>query len=232
MASFEIIKYNDVELISVHRTNAGEKRKALQKEATKLEREAQILKKISRMSTEAKIRQDEADRLNADAGALKRDARLEDLHVWKMEKIKTSKKGSKKYAYWMATWREGGKTRNVYLGSSRKMDAQAALKKARGKEGGGIGAKGEIIEEYFRPGRRTILPFFELTSYLALHETTQAAAIRQNPMVISIFEWESQVDRAAHTHEAEGSRAGRCAMRACKGGQDIDRTPRNAGIKS
>jgi hypothetical protein len=38
---------------------------------------------------------------------------------------------AKKYGYWMATWREGGKTRNVHLGSSRKMDAEAALQKAR-----------------------------------------------------------------------------------------------------
>jgi hypothetical protein len=33
--------------------------------------------------------------------------------------------------YWMASWREGGKTRNVHLGSARRMDAEAALQKAR-----------------------------------------------------------------------------------------------------
>jgi len=59
-----------------------------------LEREARILKKISRMRSEAKIRQNEADKLNAEAEALKRDAKLEDLHLWQMQKIKTSKKGS------------------------------------------------------------------------------------------------------------------------------------------
>jgi hypothetical protein len=48
-----------------------------------------------------------------------------------MKKIKTTKKGSKKYTYWMATWRESGKTRNVHLGSCAKMDAEAALQKAR-----------------------------------------------------------------------------------------------------
>jgi len=83
----------------MHRTNAGEKRKALQREAVDLEREARILKKISRMSSDAKIRQAEADKLNAEAEALKRDAMLEDLHIWQMEKTKTSKKGSRKYAY-------------------------------------------------------------------------------------------------------------------------------------
>jgi hypothetical protein len=31
----------------------------------------------------------------------------------------------------MASWREGGKTRNVHLGSARKMDAAKARQKAR-----------------------------------------------------------------------------------------------------
>ncbi len=51
--------------------------------------------------------------------------------MWEMQKVKTTKKGSKKYTYWMATWREGGKVRNVHLGSCAKMDAGAALRKAR-----------------------------------------------------------------------------------------------------
>ena len=125
----------------MHRTNAGEKRKALQREALELEKEARILKKIARMSSDAKITQDEANRRNAEAEALKRDTRLEDLHLWQMEKIKTSKKGSRKYAYWMATWREGGRTRNVHLGSSRKMDAQAALQKARATKAEALGLR-------------------------------------------------------------------------------------------
>jgi len=48
-----------------------------------------------------------------------------------MEKARTTRKGSKTYTYWMATWSEGGKTRNVHLGSCTKMDAEAALQKAR-----------------------------------------------------------------------------------------------------
>jgi len=58
-------------------------------------------------------------------------ARLQDLHLWKMEKIKDSRKGTKKYEYWMASWREGSKVRNVHLGSCKKLDYQAALQKAR-----------------------------------------------------------------------------------------------------
>ncbi len=51
--------------------------------------------------------------------------------MWQMEKVKQSRKGSRTYSYWMASWREGGRTRNVHLGSSRKMDAEVARQKAR-----------------------------------------------------------------------------------------------------
>jgi hypothetical protein len=67
----------------------------------------------------------------AEAEALKLQSRLEDLTVWEIEKTNETKKGSKMYVYWMASWREDGKTRNVHLGSSRKMDAESALQKAR-----------------------------------------------------------------------------------------------------
>ena len=72
-----------------------------------------------------------ADTALAESKALKPVARLEDLHVWQMEKTKTTKKGSRSYLYWMANWREGGKVRNVHLGSCKKLDAEAALQKAR-----------------------------------------------------------------------------------------------------
>jgi len=35
------------------------------------------------------------------------------------------------YTYWMATWREGTKTRNVHLGSCTQMGEEGALQKAR-----------------------------------------------------------------------------------------------------
>jgi hypothetical protein len=38
-----------------------------------------------------------------------------------------------------APWREGGKTRNVHLGSSRKMDAEAARQKARERKAEALG---------------------------------------------------------------------------------------------
>ena len=63
-------------------------------------------------------------------------ARRKDMTVWEMEKVKQSQEGYKTYTYWMASWREGGKTRNVHLGSpedgcrrslaeARKMKAEA-----------------------------------------------------------------------------------------------------------
>jgi hypothetical protein len=83
---------------------------------------------------EAERLQGEADVALAEAQALKLQARLEDLTVWEMKKVKQSRKGSRTYIYWMASWREGGKTRNVHLGSARKMDAEAARRKAREKK--------------------------------------------------------------------------------------------------
>jgi hypothetical protein len=119
----------------VHKTNAGERRKALQREAGELARNAKATMKAASVLPEASRKshelQEVADRLRAEAEALKDQSRLEDLTVWTLEKVKSTKKGSRSYHYWMATWREGGKTRNVHLGSNAKMDAEAALQKAR-----------------------------------------------------------------------------------------------------
>ncbi len=115
----------------MHKTDAGEKRKLLKRDARELEKEAKALANIRQMVPASRIRQDEADRLKAEASALKGAARLQDLRVWQMEMAKETRKGSKTYTYWMASWREGDKTRNVHLGSCREMDAQAALQKAR-----------------------------------------------------------------------------------------------------
>lgn len=56
-----------------------------------------------------------------------------------MEKVKNIKKGSKTYRYWMASWREGDRVRNVHLGSRAKMDEAAALQKARRMKAGALG---------------------------------------------------------------------------------------------
>lgn len=56
-----------------------------------------------------------------------------------MEKEKSTKKGSKTHTYWMASWREDDKVRNVYLGSSRKIDAEAAKQKAKKMKADALG---------------------------------------------------------------------------------------------
>jgi hypothetical protein len=105
-----------------------------------LPRDARAPQKAAR----APAARQEAQRLQGEADAaltqvLKLQARLEDLTVWQMKKIKQSRKGSRTFTYWMASWREDGKTRNVHLGSSRKMDAEAARQKARAMKAEALG---------------------------------------------------------------------------------------------
>jgi len=104
------------------------------RDVRELARDSRALQKVARAPAarrEAERLQGEANAALVEAQALKLQARLEDLTVWQMEKVKQSSKGSKTYTYWMASWREDGKTRNVHLGSSRKMDAEAARQRAR-----------------------------------------------------------------------------------------------------
>ena len=119
----------------MHKTSAGEKRKALKAEALELQRDARAAMKAAEIlpdaRSEARRMEGRADELKAEAEALEGAARLEDLTLWQMEKAKTTKKGSKTYFYWMASWREGSKVRNVHLGSCKKVDHEAALQKAR-----------------------------------------------------------------------------------------------------
>jgi len=126
----------------MHRTAAGDRRQSLQKEARELSRDARALQKAARAPAarrEAERLQGEAEAALAEAEALKLQARLEDLTVWEMKKVKQSRKGSKTYTYWMASWREDGKTRNVHLGSARKMDGDEARQKARERKAEALG---------------------------------------------------------------------------------------------
>ena len=119
----------------MHKTTAGEKRKALKAEALELARDARSAMKAAKTLPEARGKartlEDRAASLQAEVEALKGAARLEDRSVWVMEKAKTTKKGSKTYGYWMASWREGDRVRNVHLGSCAKVDREAAMQKAR-----------------------------------------------------------------------------------------------------
>jgi len=119
----------------MHKTTTSERMKSLKAEARELERDARAAMQAAEVLPDARPRAREltshADMLKAEAEALKGAARLEDLHLWQMEKSKTTKKGTQSYLYWMASWREGGKVRHVHLGSCRKVDRETALQKAR-----------------------------------------------------------------------------------------------------
>ena len=129
----------------MHKTTSGEKRKALRKEAMELATQARAAMKAAGVLPQAgpKVQelQEEADRLRAEAEGLKDRARLEDLSIWTMEKVKSSKKGRRTYYYWMATWREGSRTRNVHLGCCARMDADAALQKTKAMKAEALGIK-------------------------------------------------------------------------------------------
>ena len=131
----------------MHKTEAGERAKALKKEAGELARKAKNQKKaaaIMRMARRPAMKlQALADSRLAQAQALKLEARLEDLQVWEQKRKKDTKKGAKTYTYWIASWREGSRVKNVYLGSSQKMSREQAQEKARALKrealGGGNG---------------------------------------------------------------------------------------------
>jgi hypothetical protein len=129
----------------MHATTAGNKIKALKKEARELARDATATKRAAKTlpdaSEKARELQEEADKALTEAVTLRPVARLEDLTVWIMEKTKTTKKGSRSYQYWMANWREGGKVRNVHLGSCKKLDAETAMQKAREMKAKALGVE-------------------------------------------------------------------------------------------
>jgi hypothetical protein len=135
MSFITSIKYNDIELFTMHKTNAGERAKALKKEAQDLARRAKTQKEAAATMRAARVTVKNLQSLAAkrltQAQALRLEAKLEDLHVWKQRKVKESKAGPKAYTYYIASWREGGKLKNVYLGSSQRMSREEAQEKAR-----------------------------------------------------------------------------------------------------
>jgi hypothetical protein len=124
----------------VHTTPARKKIRALKAEASEFEKEARTLESVRGMAAGDRERMMEAARLRSEASRLVVEARLEDLQVFKVEKLKETRKGEfKRYEYWHASWREGAKVRNVYLGSCGKMSRGEAMEKARGMKGRALG---------------------------------------------------------------------------------------------
>jgi hypothetical protein len=95
----------------MHKTASGERRRALVKEAQRLRREGKLVEKAAQSRP----------------GLLAEVATI----LAMAEKEKETKKGVRTYSYWMASWRESGRIRHVYLGSCRKISREAALQKAR-----------------------------------------------------------------------------------------------------
>ena len=120
----------------MHRTPSGDRRQALQRSAREMARDARALQKVARAPAarqEAERLQGEADAALAEAEPLKLQARLEDLTVWQMKKVKQSRNGPKTYSYWMASWREGGKTRRPPGAAGRGMSRRPGGRPGRGR---------------------------------------------------------------------------------------------------
>ena len=118
----------------MHRTDTGDRIQAIKTELSRTDSQLRALNKLRRQGVnvfdafdQLTVRKAEAKMELEELEASGR-ARLEDLHIFKVEK--ETRKG-KRNEYWHASWRLGEKVQNVYLGSCRKMDAQDAREKAR-----------------------------------------------------------------------------------------------------
>lgn len=144
----------------MHKTNAGERAKALKKEAQELARRAKAQKEAAATMRAARVTvmnlQSMAAKRLSQAQAQRLEARLEDLQVWEQKKVKDTKKGAKTYTYFMASWREGKKIRNVYLGSSQKMSLEQAQELARAMKREALGLSSLTLQ---RTGISSITSF-------------------------------------------------------------------------
>jgi len=115
----------------MHKTEAGERRKELLIDISDLKRDVRALEKIAGMDEEIAARREKLAELEAEAKELKLTARAEDLQVWRGFRTSRAKTG-KCYTgeYWHACWRVGGRSKNIQLGSCRKMSYEEALAKA------------------------------------------------------------------------------------------------------
>lgn len=118
----------------MHRTHTGEKIKALKAESSKAASSLAAAHKLAESGIDVRsiiesLENQKKDTV-AEAERLKSSglSRLEDIKIFKVAK---TTKGNKSNEYWHASWRNGTKVRNVYLGSCKKMDQGLAYRKAR-----------------------------------------------------------------------------------------------------
>ena len=145
---------NVIELICMHKTDAGDDIKILRKRARQSLKKANKARAagldlgIGAAHEKAEELEIEAAENLAKADDLHDLARFQDINVWKMEKS-SRKGGVKKYQYWMASWRQGSRVKNIHIGSCRKISYSAAMRKARKLKAEflGIGAEEETPAE-------------------------------------------------------------------------------------
>jgi len=117
---------------SIHRTTSGRKAKDLREEARTWKDEARKIRAAApELEPAAREREKEAERLEGEALKALEEARLEAVTVYLGDVVKTTAKGEKKYRYYFASWKVGGKVKNVYIGSPRKMTLEEATAKAQ-----------------------------------------------------------------------------------------------------
>jgi hypothetical protein len=115
----------------VCRTPSGQAATKAREEARKARKAARSLDEIPEAEEIAEGLRAEAREKESEAWDLMTRARLEATTVYLGDVVKMTGRGPVTYQYWYASWRQGAKVRNVYLGSPRKMDEAAAVAKAR-----------------------------------------------------------------------------------------------------
>jgi hypothetical protein len=114
-------------------TPARRRARELRAKASNLSTQINTLAGIEGAEDLAKKKAAEAQRLREEIRKLEDQARLEDMTVYPAAYTKTNKKTGERREYlrWRCNWREGGKLREVYLGSCSKMTKEEAEAKAR-----------------------------------------------------------------------------------------------------
>lgn len=125
----------------VHDTAARKEARGLKKKERERAREAGALGGIVDAEILVVGKMALVARLREEAEELKAMARLEDLTVREESLVKKTKKGERTYYRWVASWRESGRCRHVYLGSCRKMSRDEALQKARKMKAKALGMR-------------------------------------------------------------------------------------------
>lgn len=119
-------------MTSIHRTSSGRKAKELREEARTWREKARNIRTADpELEPAAREREREAERLEGEASEALEEAKIEAVTVYLGDVVKITAKGEKRYRYYFASWKAGGKVKNVYIGSPQKMTLEEATAKAR-----------------------------------------------------------------------------------------------------